>query len=109
VPQPSFGSVLAQVQGFGKVTSVTSTSTDVTGQYVNLQARITALQDSLQQYLTILSRATSIGDILSVQNQIDTIQSEIEQLQGQLNLLDSQTTYGSLTVSLSEVGHPSPP
>ncbi|MGO8872871.1 MAG: DUF4349 domain-containing protein [Acidimicrobiales bacterium] len=109
VPQPSFGSVLAQVQGFGKVTSVTSTSTDVTGQYVNLQARITALQDSLQQYLTILSRATSIGDILSVQNQIDTIQSEIEQLQGQLNLLDSQTTYGSLTVSLSEVGHPPPP
>ncbi len=109
VPQPSFNDLLKNVEGVGKVTSQSSTSTDVTGQYVDLQARISALQASLQQYLTILSKATSIGDILSVQNQIDTIQSQIEQLQGQLNLLNSQTTYATLTVSLSQQGHPVPP
>jgi hypothetical protein len=92
------------------VSSVTSTSTDVTGQYVDLQARISALQASRQQYLTILSKAETIGDILAVQSQLDTIQSEIEQLQGQLNVLDSQTAYGTLTVSLSGSGHrPVPP
>ena len=109
VPQPSFNDLLKNVEGVGKVTSQSSTSTDVTGQYVDLQARISALQASLQQYLTILSKATSIGDILSVQNQIDSIQSQIEQLQGQLNLLNSQTTYATLTVSLSQQGHPVPP
>ncbi len=109
VPQPQFGALLDQVQKTAKVTSVSSTSTDVTGQYVDLQARITALEDSRQQYLTILAKATSIGDILSVQSQLDTIQSQIEELQGQLNLLDSQTTYATLTVSLSESGKPPPP
>ena len=109
VPQPSFNDLLKNVEGVGKITSQSSTSTDVTGQYVDLQARISALQASLQQYLTILSKATSIGDILSVQNQIDSIQSQIEQLQGQLNLLNSQTTYATLTVSLSQQGHPVPP
>jgi hypothetical protein len=109
VPQTSFGSLLAQVQKVAKVQSVSSTSTDVTGQYVDLQARIAALQASRQQYLTIMSRATSIGDVLAVQSQLDSLQSQIEQLQGQLDALTGQTTYGTLTVSLSEPGqHPVP-
>jgi len=109
VPQAQFAALLDQVQKVAKVTSVSSTSTDVTGQYVDLQARMTALDASRQQYLAILAKATSIGDILSVQSQLDTIQSQIEQLQGQLNVLDSQTTYATLTVSLSQSGKPPPP
>ncbi|MBF6556808.1 MAG: DUF4349 domain-containing protein [Acidimicrobiales bacterium] len=109
VPQSSYGTLVTQVQAITKVESSTSTSTDVTGQYVDLQSRITALQASRQQYLTILSRATSIGDILAVQSQLDSLQSQIEQLQGQLDVLNSQTTYGTLTVSLAEAGHHPPP
>ena len=109
IPQASFAFVLAQVQTFGSVTSLTTKATDVTGQYVDLQARIAALQASRDQYLTIMSKATSIGDVLAVQNQLDNLQSQIEQLQGQLSVLDSQTTYGTLTVTLSEPGiHPAP-
>ena len=108
IPQSAFATVLTQVRAIAKVTSMTSTSTDVTGEYVDLQARVDALQASRQQYLTILSKATSIGDILSVQSQLDTIQSQIDQLQGQLNLLAGQTTYATLTVSLSQSGHRSP-
>lgn len=110
VPEPSFATTVSEVQQTGHATSVTTTSTDVTGQYVDLQARITALQASRQQYLTIMAQATSIGDILSVQSQLDTLQSQIEQLQGQLSVLNNETTYGTLTVSLVESGRrPIPP
>jgi len=109
VPESAFGSVVTQVQRLGRPTSVSTTATDVTAQYVDLQARITALEASRQQYLTIMSQASSIGDILAVQSQLDTLQSQIEQLQGQLNVLDNETTYGTLTVSLSEAGHTPPP
>jgi hypothetical protein len=105
VPEPTFASIVSQVQRVGHPTSVTTSSTDVTGQYVDLQARITALQASRQQYLTIMSQANSIGDVLAVQSQLETLQSQIEQLQGQLNVLNSQTTYGRLTVTLTEAGH----
>jgi len=40
-----------------------------------------------------------------VQNQLNSIQSQIEQLQAQLNLLNSETTYATLTVSLREAGN----
>jgi hypothetical protein len=111
VPVNSFAAVLARAQALGRTSDLTTKATDVTGQYVDLQARITALQDSRQQYLTILAKATSVGDVLSVQEQIDSIQSQIEQLQAQLQLLTSQTSYSTLTVTVSEstpVPSPSP-
>jgi hypothetical protein len=113
VPEASFASLLSQVQKVGQATSVTTTSTDVTGQVVDLQARIDALQASRQQYLTILTKASTIGDILAVQSQLDSLQAQIEQLQGQLNVLNGETTYGTLTVSVTEAGQrpvaPAPP
>ena len=72
---------------------------------MDLRARITALQVSRQQYLKIMGRANSIDGILAVQNRLDALQSQIEQLQGQMNLLNSETTYATLTVSLTETGH----
>ncbi len=108
VPVSGFSAVLRQAQQLGRTTSLTTKATDVTGQYVDLQARITALESSRQQYLTIMAKASSIGDVLAVQEQLDSLQQQIEQLQGQLQVLDSETSYSTLTITLSEPG-PAPP
>jgi len=106
VPVASFSAVLRQAQALGKVSQLTTSATDVTGQYVDLQSRITALEASRQQYLTIMTRASSIGDVLAVQAQLDTLQSQIEQLQGELAVLGSETDYSRVTTAISEVGAP---
>ncbi len=85
----------------GHTTSLSTNSNNVTSQYVNYQARISALKVSLNQYLAIMTRATTISAILAVQAQINQIQSQIEQEQGQLNVLNHQTTYASLTVHVA--------
>jgi hypothetical protein len=102
VPVQSFATVLTRAEALGKTSGLTTKATDVTGQYVDLQSRITALQASRQQYLTILAKADTVGDVLAVQDQLNAIQSQIEQLQGQLQLLGSQTSYSTLTVTVSE-------
>lgn len=102
VPVQSFATVLTRTEALGKTSDLTTKATDVTGQYVDLQSRITALQASRQQYLTILAKADTVGDVLAVQDQLNAIQSQIEQLQGQLQLLTSQTSYSTLTVTVSE-------
>ena len=110
VPETGFDAVLAQVRGLGRVASLSTTATDVTGQYVDLQARITALQDSRQQYLTIMAKATTVGGILAVQEQLQNLQSQLEQLQGQLQLLNNETTFATLAVTVSQkVVTPPPP
>jgi hypothetical protein len=107
VPVQNFPAALKQAQALGRTTSLSTKATDVTGQYVDLQSRIDALDASQQQYLTIMTKATTVGDVLAVQAQLDTIQSQIEQLQGQLNVLKSETSYSTLTVTASE-GTPPP-
>lgn len=104
VPQHSFALLVAQVQRVGRTTSVSSNSADVTSQYVDLTARITAFKASRQQYLAIMKHATTIGGILAVQSQLNNLQSQIEQLQGELNVLNNETTYGTLSVTVSEAG-----
>ncbi|HEY3843497.1 MAG TPA: DUF4349 domain-containing protein [Acidimicrobiales bacterium] len=107
VPVANFPAVLKTAKSMGSTTQLSTKATDVTGQYVDLQQRITALQASRQQYLTIMAKATSIGDVLAVQAQLDSLQSQIEQLQGQLQVLTSETAYSTLTVAVSEAtaGH----
>ncbi len=109
VPQTSFHHLVSQVQGVGRTTSLSTNSNNVTSEYVNYQARIHALQASLNQYLAIMTRATTISAILAVQNQINQIQSQIEQEQGQLNVLNHQTTYASLTVHVATPAHHTSP
>jgi len=105
VPQRLFSTLVAQTQRVGRTTSINVQSNDVTSQYVGLQARLGALATSRQQYLSIMARATTIGDILAVQTQLNSLQSQIEQLQGQINLLNNEVTYGTLTVQLSDASH----
>jgi Domain of unknown function (DUF4349) len=105
VPQLRFTKLVSQVQSVGHTTLVNTSSVNVTGQYVDLSARITSLEASRRQYLAIMAKASSINDILAVQSQLNSLQSRIEQLQGQLQLLGHETTYGSLTVNVTESGH----
>ena len=107
VPVANFSALLKQAQALGSTTGLTTKATDVSGQYVDLEARIAALQASRQAYLAILAKATSVGDVLSVQQQLDTIQQQIEQLQGQLQVLTGETSYSTLTATVSE-GSPAP-
>ncbi|MBL7486627.1 DUF4349 domain-containing protein, partial [Frankia sp. AgW1.1] len=104
VPAASFGKLQDAVTGVGTVQSSTTSSQDVTAQYVDLQAREDALTTSRGTYLTLLSKATTVGDILAVQQQIDGVQTQIEQIEGQRKVLADQSDLGTLTVDLTEKG-----
>jgi hypothetical protein len=106
VPVAGFSAALQGAEALGKVSQLTTNATDVTAQYVDLQSQITALEASRQQYLTIMTRASSIGDVLAVQAQLDSLQSQIQQLQGQLAVLGSETDYSKLTIAVSETAAP---
>lgn len=106
VPVGSFEAMVSFVRTLGTPTSVTTSGQDVTNSYVDLQARIASLQAARTQFEQIMARATSIGDILSVESQINDLQTQVEQLQGQLNVLTDQTSYSTLTVNVSEQPKP---
>lgn len=104
IPVNSFEVAISRIRHLAgvKVNSVQTSAQDVTSQYVDLQARIHSLQATRSTYLRILERASTIGEILSVQQRVNDVQTQIEQLQGQLNVLSDQTSLGTLTVSVDQ-------
>jgi hypothetical protein len=116
VPVANFSAALNQVEALGIATSVTTSGQDVTAQYVDLQARLQSAEDARTRFQQILTQASSIPDILSVEQQISDLETQIEQLQGQLNVMDDQTSFSTITVTVSEASPkptpavaPSPP
>jgi hypothetical protein len=104
VPSGRFDDTVGKLRALGKVETASTRGVDVTGQYTDLQARLHAAQSTRDAYLTVLAKATNIGDILAVQDRIQGVQTQIEQLQGQISSLDSRTTYATVTLSIAEPG-----
>ena len=102
VPSARFDTTVARLRALGKVVSATTRGVDVTGQHTDLQARLNAATATRNQYLTVLTQATNIGDILAVQDRIQSVQTQIEQLQGQIGQLDDQATFATITISITE-------
>jgi hypothetical protein len=77
---------------------------DVTSEYVDLKARVTNQQAYVNTMLGLLAKAKTIEEILSVQQTLTYAQQELEQLKGQLQYLESNTSYSTLTMNIYETG-----
>lgn len=101
VPHPQYATFIKQAGDLGKVLTTSANGQDVTSQYVDLQGRITALKAERQSYLTLMGKATAIGDILQIQAALTGVQSQIEDLTGQLQVLGSLSAMATVAVSLT--------
>jgi uncharacterized protein DUF4349 len=106
VPAAHFDDAVDQLSKVGKVQSEHITGTDVSAQYVDLNARLVNAQAQLDAMRALLKQATNINDIIAVQNQIGQITAQIEQLKGQIKYLDDNTSYSTVAVTLTESGAP---
>lgn len=109
VPADNYQDTLDRVRGVGKFLGLHSSSKSHDSEYVDLQSRLKSAQLQLDAFNALLAKATSITDIITIEQQIGQVQQQIEQYQGQLNYLDSITQYSTVTAVLSEAGAaPSP-
>ena len=104
VPAQDFDDLLIAVGGVGEVERRSITSEDVSGEFVDLEARLRHNRAQERFYLSLLDRAESVDDAIAVQQRVDAIQEMIEQLEGRLRFLDDRTSFSRLTVELVEVG-----
>jgi len=102
VPADKYEETIKVLRGYGTVQSFHATSQDVGGQYADLQSRLKNAEAQRDAMLALLSRATSIGDIVNIQNQVGQIEGQIEQLKGQIDYLDHATSYSTIQVTLRE-------
>ena len=82
-----------------KVVTEQTNTVEVTGQVLDLGARIANLRATESALQLIMAKATKIPDILAVQQQLTDVQGQIEQLSTQKQHLQDQAAMSSLTVT----------
>jgi len=100
IPAVQWDAALVALRGLAlKVTGEQTQSQDVTGDVLDLGARITNLQATEAALQGIMARATKIADVLAVQQQLTDVRGQIEQLPTQKQHLEGQAAFSTLTVS----------
>ncbi|AWW00708.1 DUF4349 domain-containing protein [Arcticibacterium luteifluviistationis] len=76
---------------------------DVTADFIDNQARLKNKRLTEEKYLSLLSKASSVQDILAIEKELGAIRGDIESVEGLLKLMENKISYSSLDLSFYKV------
>jgi Domain of unknown function (DUF4349) len=99
IPADRWEDALDSLRKLGKEVGEQTNSADVTGQIVDLDARIRNLKASETALVGYIARATKVADVLEIESRLSDVRGQIEQLSAQKASLDDQVAYATLAVT----------
>jgi hypothetical protein len=99
IPADRWEEALDALRKLGNEVGEQTDSADVTGQIVDLDARIRNLRASETALVKHLSDAAKVADVLEIEARLSDVRGQIEQLTAQKANLDDQVAYATLTVT----------
>jgi hypothetical protein len=109
VPAARWEDALLALRGLAaKVISEQTQTEDVTGQVVDLAARVRNLEATERAVQEVMDKATTIDEILEVQAELTRIRGEIEGVSSTKGHFEEQATYSTLTARFEAVPAPAP-
>ncbi len=103
VPVDHFDSVLTRLERLGKaVENRTIEVSDVTEEFVDLQARIRAKKNLESRYFEILKKASKVTDMLAIEDELNKVRTDIERMEGRVGYLGNQVAYSTITIDYHE-------
>lgn len=102
VPANRFDEAVTKIKNLAiKVENEQVNASDVTEQFVDLEAQLKNLRAEEEQYLVIMKRAATVEDTLRVAQRLSDVRGRIESIQGQLQYLSRQVDMSTISVSLN--------
>lgn len=101
VPSERLDEALTRIkEGAVEIVRENRSGQDVTSQYVDLQAQLTAKEAAEQKLLEIMDQATRAEDVLAIYLEVQNVQTQIEQLKGQIQYLEESAAMSAISVQL---------
>jgi len=100
VPSERFDDAFEQLGELGEVSSQYRSATDVTMQHVDLQARVDALEASVDRLTELMRGAATTSELLEAETALSQRQAELDGLRAQLDFLENQIDESSISVTL---------
>ena len=100
VPSANLEKALEAFKGLGDVESSSISATDVTMQKVDLDARIAALNTSIERFKELITSATNTSDLIAAETALAERQAELDSLTAQLKYLSEQVDMSVIYLAL---------
>ena len=100
IPVSALDDTLDTLKALGAVQEVSLSSSDVTMQTQDLDARITALSASVDRLVALLATATDTDTLISLETAISARQGELDSLESQQGYLADQVAMSTVTLNL---------
>lgn len=100
LPSSDVGTALGRLRDIGEVEQVQIDRTDVTLEVRDLEARIRAVEMSVDRMQALLARAATVEELVQAEQMLTDRQSQLEQLLSQQAGLDDQVSMSTLTIDV---------
>lgn len=101
VPAAQFTAVVEEIAKLGRQQSREINTQDVTEETVDLDARITSQRARVESARRLLARASSITDLVSLENELGRREADLASLEAKKRRLADLTALSTITVSLA--------
>ncbi|MCI8592015.1 MAG: DUF4349 domain-containing protein [Lachnospiraceae bacterium] len=108
IPADQLDAFADTISGSATVLNRSTSVSDVTLQYSDLESHIEALKIEQQTLMDMLSKAKEIETVLAIQNQLTSVRYELESYGSQLKLMENQVSYSTVNIDINEVEIPTP-
>ncbi len=103
IPANSFNDFLNETGSIGAVLSKNLNAENITSQFIDTQARLDALKIQEERLLALLEKATSMENIITIEDKLTNVRYDIESYQRSLNYMESKVNYSTVTLKINEV------
>lgn len=101
IPTDNFEKLIGLLEnGKNEIVSKSIQARDVTEEFIDIETRLNNKRDYLKKYKELLAKASTVKDILAIEENIRIIQEEIESKEGRLKYLNDEVSYSTLDLEL---------
>ncbi len=102
VPAGEFDATMAEIRELAlEVESESTTSQDVTEEFVDLEARVANLEATADRVRGFLDEAKTVEEALAVNAELSRLEGEIESLKARMKFLSESAAFSRLTVQVT--------
>ncbi|NLJ95816.1 MAG: DUF4349 domain-containing protein [Clostridiales bacterium] len=108
IPKDRLDEFVDIVNDNGNVVNESSSSENVTLEYVDTQSRKKSLEIEQERLFSLLEKTETLDDIVTLESRLSSIRYELQMYETQLRTMDNKVDYSTVTITINEVERMTP-
>lgn len=108
IPSGNSDGFIEYIGSYGTITRISQDKNDITSQYQDIEMRLETLYVQENTYLELLEKASSIDEVLKINDYLSNVRYEIESYETRIKNYDLLVNYDTVTITIYEVEKETP-